>query len=323
MQLLLPYLRIKARSYYRLLKEIPVLVRLLLLGVVVGAGYVLFAYKEEPTVMIYLYCLVGFVLLGRWACRPSPKEEVLIKSLRLPVLKIQLFKYALLSVPFGMLNVGIGFFVLVAGSLLLIVLSRVRGFSGRVVPSGYRPNAYQWLSVWRGEGIWLCLAGIFLMGEGMANGNERLLHFAVIWTVCLPCLPAYYKRQDPVAFLAVYKNVAVLLKRKITELLFNSLLAVAVCLALIGLFSPSLLVASIWMAGGGLLVNLMLAYVYYISYPSILQAGISMLCITLVMVALFVDAPFYYWFSILPAFPILHFIAYQNLKSTLYATSKD
>lgn len=104
MQLLLPYLRIKARSYYRLLKEIPVLVRLLLLGVVVGAGYVLFAYKEEPTVMIYLYCLVGFVLLGRWACRPSPKEEVLIRGLGLPVLKIQLFKYALLSVPFGMLK---------------------------------------------------------------------------------------------------------------------------------------------------------------------------------------------------------------------------
>lgn len=80
------------------------MVRLLLLGVVVGAGYVLLAYKEEPAVVVYLYCLVGFVLLGRWACRPSPKEEVLIKSVRLPVLKIQLLKYGVLSVPFGMLK---------------------------------------------------------------------------------------------------------------------------------------------------------------------------------------------------------------------------
>lgn len=323
MQQLSLYFKIKTLSFYRLCREIPVLVGLLLLGVFVGVGYVLFAYKEEPAAMVYLYCLVGFVLLGRWLCGASPKEEVLIRGLRLPVLKIQLFKYALLSVPFWMLNVGIGFFVLTAGSLLLIMLSRVRGFSGWVVPSGYRPEAYQWLAVWRGEGIWLFLSGIFLMGEGMANGNERLVHFAVIWTVCLPCFLSYYKRQDPVTFLAVYRNVAVLLKRKITELLLNSLLAVAICLALIGVFSPSLLAASMWMAGGGLLTNLILAYVYYISYPSILQAGISMLCITIVMVALLVDAPLYYWFFILPVFPILHFIAYQNLKSTLYATSKD
>lgn len=326
MQNMLPfyfYFRLKGLSYYRMFREFPLLIQLLLLSVCFVVGYALLTNEMRLSTDHYLYSLGAFVLMGQWFCKPSPKEEVFIKSLKLPLAFIQLTHCMLLSIPFGLASVYLGLFVGGIGSVAILLLSRINRSSKRVCPSFYQSSAYQWLSVWRVEGMWFYLSGIFLTTMGTVSDNHRLVCFSLIWSICLPCFFSYYKRQDPIAFLTIYKSIPLLLKKKTIELLSNSLLSVSGCLVVLLLLSPSGFLSCIWVVGCGLFTNILLMYAYYICYPSIIQAIGLVVGIGIITIALLSDTAFGYWFASLLYLPVFYFIASQTLKSIRYAKLRD
>lgn len=317
------YFRLKGLSYYRIFRELPLLIQLLLLSICFAVGYTLLTNEIRLSTDHYLYSLVAFVLMGQWFCKPSPKEEVLIKSLKLPLGSIQLTYCMLLSIPFGLVSVYLGLFVGGIGSVATLLLSRINKSLKIVYPSFYQSSAYQWLSVWRVEGIWLYLFGIFLTIMGMVNDNNRLVCFSLIGSICVPCFFSYCKRQDPIAFLNIYKSIPLLLKKKTIELLSNSFLSVSGCLVVLLLLKPSGFLSFLWVVGAGLFANLLLMYAYYVCYPSVIRAAGLVICIGIITIALLSNIAFEYWFVSLLYLPALYFIALQTLKSNQYAKLRD
>lgn len=317
------YFRLKGLSYYRIFREFPLLIQLLLLSVCFVVGYTLLTNEMRLSTDRYLYSLGAFVLMGQWFCKPSLKEEILIKSLKLPLDLIQLTHCMLLSIPFGLVSIYLGLFVGGIGSVAIFLLFRINKYSKRVYPSFYLSSAYQWLSVWRVEGMWLYLSGIFLTIMGIVSDNYRLVYFSLIVSICLPCFFSYYKRQDPIAYLTIYKSIPLLLKKKTIELLSNSLFSVSGCLVVLLLLNPSGFLSFLWIVGCGLFTNFLLMYAYYICYPSSIRAAGLVVCIGVITIALLSDIAFGYWFILLLYLPVLYFIASLTLKSILYAKLRN
>lgn len=319
-----PYLKIKLLSSYRIFKEFPLPIQLLLLPALVLIGYVLSIQTIAPTVTNYLYCLGAFLVTGKWLCSIRIYESILIKSLGIPLRGLLVVKCTLLGIPFILLDGLIGGLVIVSGSFILYVLSTINKSFKFTLPSFYMTESYQWLSSWRAEGVWGYLLGVFFTCMGLYSGNKNLIYFSLLWTSCLSCFFIYYRVIDPLQFLRVYKNPTLLIKRKTVELLVNTSLSLAVSVVLLLLFLPIKAFPIVWVAGG-ILGNCLLLYTYYCCYPSMVKAIIVLCSVLIVLTAICVENPLYGLAATILLLPTLYFIAHRNLKSILYvnATPED
>lgn len=311
------YTKLRLLSGYRIFNELPLLVRLLAVGLFFVFGYALVLSDLTFTISHYLYCLGIYVLVGKWICGGNPKEMMLVKTLEIPTIPILIMKGIVLSIPFFLLNALIGVLLLPLGLLLLYLFSRIRYRKRFIVPSFFCSTSYQWISAWRAEGIWIYLGGIVLLIAGLRYMNGNLVRFAILWIICLPCFLAYYKRLDPKSFLSVYKTLPLLIWRKSGELLMNSLLSSLAPVVLILIFDKSNSFPLLWMIGG-MTGNFLLLYANYIAYPSQLRA-LCILCVLFIFyIIIYIEA--YPWGPIigLSLLPILGFFSYLNLKTSLY-----
>lgn len=318
------YLKIKLLSSYRIFKEFPLPIRLLLLPALVLIGYVLSIQTIAPTVTNYLYCLGAFLVIGKWLCSIHMHENILIKSLGIPLRGILVVKCTLLGIPFVLLDGLIGGVVIVSGSFILYMLSAVNKSFKFTLPSFYMTESYQWLSSWRAEGIWGYLLGVFLTCMGLYSGNGNLINFSLLWISCLSCFFIYYKVIDPLQFLTIYKNPSFLIKKKTVELLVNTSLSLSVSVVLLLLFLPIKAFPILWVVGG-VLGNCLLLYTYYCCYPSMVKAIIVLCSALIVLTAIGIENPLYGLAATILLLPTLYFIAHRNLKSILYvnATPED
>lgn len=318
MKLLTIYIKLRLLSSYRIFSELPLLIRLLAAGLLFVFGYALVLSDLTCTISHYLYCLGIYVLVGKWFCGGDPKEKMLVKTLEIPTRLFFIVKGIVLSIPFFLLNVLIGTLLLPSGLFVLFLLSRVKHRKSFVVPSFFCPTSYQWISAWRMEGMWIYLGGILLLIAGLRYMNGKLVRFAILWIICLPCFFAYYKQMDPRSFLNVYKNPCLLLWKKSRELWMNSLLSLFIPVILILVFDRSSTFPLRWVIGG-ITGNFLLLYANYIAYPSQLRA-LCILCIFFISYAI-IYIEVYPWGQITGLFllPILCFFSYLNLKTSLYA----
>ena len=318
------YLKIKCLSSYRIFKEFPLPIRLILLPALILIGYVLSIQNIAPSVTNYLYCLGAFLVIGKWLCGIHAHESILVKSLGIPLRCILVLKCMLLGIPFMLLNGLIGGAVVVSGSFILYILSSVNKSFRFALPSFYMTESYQWLSSWRAEGVWGYLLGLFLTCMGLYSGNRNLIYFSLLCTSCLSCFFIYYRMIDPLPFLTIYKNPSCLIQKKTVELLVNTSLSLAVSVILLLLFLPIKAFPILWIAGG-ILGNCLLLYTYYCCYPSMLKALIVLCSVLIVLTAIGIENPLYGLAALLLLLPTLYFIAHRNLKSILYvnATPED
>lgn len=310
------YIRLKARSCFRVFKALPIPIQIAGVGVAAMAGYALVISNIPFSLTSYLYCLTVYLFAGRWLCSCSPHESLHLRILEIPLAPIYLTKYLLLGIPFCLLNPFIGILATVTGGSVLYLSTCIRHLSGFVVPSFFLPQSYSWRSSWRTGGMYVYLFGLFLIGMGLVKGNFNLVRFSLLWTICLPCILSLYQQVDPKPFLSVYKGISYLLRSKTKETVINTSRLSVAPIVLFLLISPSEYSLYLWVIGG-LLGNCILLYTYYGRYPSMTQSLFVFLTLCLLLIIL-METPVYGITASFLLLPILYYLAYQHLKSIIY-----
>ncbi|MDR2919949.1 MAG: hypothetical protein LBV72_11370 [Tannerella sp.] len=317
------YFRLKSKSYYRLWKEFPWVIRLLLLGGFLIITYILIISHLDASLINYTVVSCVYILLGLKLCRLNPSEAVLLKVLRIPQIQIRLIKCLLLSMPFFLLDIYAGLIALILGTGIVMLIADKRP-NRKAVRSFYKATSYQWLSMFRSEGCWLLLAGLIFLMVALFHGNRNMACFSLVWLFLIPCSAAYYNRQkDPKQWLRVYKNVSFLMRKKITEVLQNILILLVVCVPLVLIFDWS----AYWLYTQLFLLlimgNVVIFHVYYACYPGMLTAIVLTGIVIFILYLLYVLAPVFFIPAGLFLLVILHIISIQNLKSAIYGTTES
>lgn len=312
------YIKLKILSYYRLYNEFPLFIRFLFLGILLLCGYILATSYLVLSLTHYLYCLVAFLVAGNWFCKLNAKEKILIQILNIPIRPLFFIRCFLVSIPFIILNLTIGISVLLTGSIFLYFFNRIKYERKFIIPTPYSLSAYQWISTWRAEGLWLYLAGLLFTLAGIYSRNENLICFSLIWITCLPCFLAYNTYTDSRYFLVIYKNTSLILIRKTAELIYNILISLIIPVTLIVIFK-SFSLPILYCIIGVTVSSLFLLYSYYCCYPNRLQAIVIFGMTLIVSSAIISEIPLAGIICSLFLLSILYFIAYLNLKSIVYA----
>ncbi|RRD75647.1 hypothetical protein [Tannerella forsythia] len=275
---LIVYLRLTARSHWRLFHAFPLLLRVL---IVVTAGvlcYMLVKASIRTSVLHDVWTTTAFVFVGGWFCRIRPEKELLLKSLHISHLLVRLVRCLVLSIPFFFWSVLTGVWVATLGTAVVLGLAYYRSEYGKrggaaVGRRVFRlpfSAAYQWVSGYRTEIGWIILFALVLHAVALLHHNPDMASVMMGVAVCLPCFSAYYMRHDPKEYLCVYPNALFLMKRKTKEVLLYSLIPSVWCLSVSCVVFPSdaLLFASLLLVF--LYVNIVLMYAFYVCYPNIL-----------------------------------------------------
>lgn len=311
------YIRLKGRSLMRLFNELPFLIRLFFVAVFILFSMLLFQMRLDVTVENILLTSLVFVLAGIRLCRLKPAECVLLKVLQVPQMPLKLLKCILLSVPFFLLNRYAGLINLTMGTVFVACFAD-RQIIRKPFRSFYRPTAYQWNSMFRSGGIWILLIGLVLLLIALYHGNRNMAYFALGWVTTFPCFVAYYSLKDPQVWLRTYKNVPFLLFCKLKELLANTLLTVSLPLLIAFLWDGANGLSYLACAGFFCFCNLSVFYGYYVCYSGFVLAIIVTAMLLFAAILFFSLWHFLAVAAILPICMCLHFLAVQNLKSTIY-----
>lgn len=215
-----------------------------------------------------------FLLIARWATTPHPAEKILLKGLHVPLSSVSVLKYLGISLPFFLLNLYAGILTAIAGTAIISFLPDKKGDASKTLPVFYQPAAYQWLSSFRSEGKWVLSFGLFLLIMALLNENRNLAIFSLVWLINLSCFIVYFRQQEPIVWLRIFKDTSLLMRRKVTELLINSFVPILPCFFLILLFMPAETGLFIKIIIGCFYINLRLLYIRYACYPSIFMASI-------------------------------------------------
>lgn len=309
------YLKLLGKSYWRLFREFPIVLQCLLLLVISGTFYFLAITEFSGSLTNYTVLYLLFFLAGRWACRISSSEKVLLSLLNIPVLHIRALRCILLSLPFFLLNVGVGAILLTLGTLTVVFLpERIK--RNRAFPAFYVPASYQWLGMYRQSGVWTLSAGFLLLLIGLWHHNTNMVCFFLGWIILVPCFMAYYN-ADPPQFLTIYKNCRFLMWRKMCELVVNSTIPLLVSFILVLTVDFVHAVLYLKLTFLFVFISLLLFYSRYICYPHTLTALVlSVILIVVSFVSLRVY-PLAASVVCLFLLPLLHFLAINNLKTFL------
>lgn len=317
------YFHLKSKSNYRLWKEFPWIIRLLLMGGIFIIAYLLFISHIDISLINYAIALVVYLLLGLKLCRLNPSETVLLKVLKISQIQIRLIKCLLLGIPFFLLDIYTGLIVLTIGAGVVVLIADKRS-NQKTLRVFYKATSYQWLSMFRSEGCWLLLAGLILLVIALFHGNRNMTYFTLGWLFLIPCIAAYYYRQkDPKQWLRVYKDASFLLRKKLTEVLQNTMILLVVCVPLVLIFDWS----AYWLYTRLFLLlimgNVLFFYGYYACYPGMLTAMIVTGIVIFILYLLYVIYPVLFIPAGLFLLVILHILSIQNLKSAIYGTAES
>lgn len=315
------YFRLKSKSNYRLWKEFPWIIRLLLMGGFFIIAYFLFISHIDISLINYTIALGVYLLLGLKLCRLNPSETVLLKVLKISQIQIRLIKCLLLGIPFFLLDIYTGLIAITIGAGIVVLIADKRP-NQKTLRAFYKATSYQWLSMFRSEGCWLLLAGFILLIIALFHGNRNMTCFTLGWLFLIPCIAAYYYRQkDPKQWLRVYKDASSLLRKKLTEVLQNTMILLVVCVPLVLIFDWS----AYWLYTRLFLLliigNVLFFYGYYACYPGMLTAMIVTGIVIFILYLLYVIAPVFFIPAGLLLLVILHILSIQNLKSAIYGTT--
>lgn len=317
------YFRLKSKSSYRLWKEFPWVIRLLFLGGFLLITYLLIISHLDKSLINYTVVSGVYILLGLKLCRLSPPEAILLKVLQIPQIQIRLIKCLLLSIPFFLLDIYAGLIDVILGTGIVLLIADKRP-NQKTIRSFYKATSYQWLSMFRSEGRWLLFAGFIFLMIALYHGNRNMACFSLGWLFLVPCFAVYYYRQkDPKQWLRVYKNASFLLRKKLTEVLQNTMILLAVCVPLVLIFDWS----AYWLYTRLFLLlilgNVLFFYGYYACYPGMLTAMILTGIVIFILYLLYVITPVFFIPAGLLLLVILHIISIQNLKSAIYGTTES
>lgn len=310
---LLLYIRLSGKSYWRLFREIPFLLQIVFLLILSGILYFLAETTFTGVITNYLVVFLLFVLMGRWCCRMSSSEKVLLSFLNIPIRLIHVLKCSLLSLPFFLLDGSVGFLLLTVGTAV-VIWSPERITQNRTLPGFYVSTSYQWLGMYRVSGIWILSLGMLFLLIALWHQNTNMSNFFLGWIITLPPFFAYYT-TDPPKFLRIYKNSRFLIGKKLRELIRNIAIPTLLSLALVLLIDFSNSGLYLKPALFFIYIDLLLFYSRYICYPHTLIALALSVILIVASLAVFI-------LYLIPGILIcslillcLHFLAINNLKT--------
>lgn len=317
------YFRLKSKSYYRLWKEFPWMIRLLFAAVLFIIAYFLIISHLNASLTNYTIASGVYILLGLKLCWLNPSEAVLLKVLQIPQIQVRVIICLCLSIPFFLLDIYAGLIAVVFGTAVVVLIADQRS-NPKATRSFYKATSYQWLSMFRSGGRWLLLAGFIFLIIALYHGNRNMACFSLGWLFLIPCLAAYYYRQkDPMQWLRVYKNASFLLRKKLTEVLQNTIVLLVVCVPLVLIFDYSAYWLYIQLFLLLIMGNVLFFYGYYACYPGMLTAMVVTGIVIFILYLLYVIYPVFFIPAGLLLLVILHIISIQNLKSAIYGTTES
>lgn len=323
MRQLILYIRLKGLSYFRFYKEFPLVIRLLVCIVCLAVCFLLIKLKMALSFVNGGISLGLFILIARWATTPHPAEKILLKGLHIPFLSVSVIKCLGISLPFFLLNLYVGILTAIAGTAIIYFLPDKQEGASKALPVFYPSAAYQWLSSFRLEGKWVFLFGLFLLIMALLNGNRNLAIFSLVWLINLSCFLVYFRQQEPIVWLRIFRDTSLLMKRKVIELLISSFIPILPCFFLILLFMPAETGIFIKIMIGCFYINLLLIYIRYACYPSIFMASIIFYGSLIVLTIAFITIQIQTICTALATLPLLHWLTCYHLKSTLYADAES
>jgi hypothetical protein len=311
------YIRLLGKSYLRLFKEFPLLLQIIFVLLSIAILYTLSVVQLSLSVVNYAVGYISFVFAGRWICRISSPERILLAILNVPNNLVCTLKCMLLSVPSFFLDMYMGLLVLSLGTITIIFFPYKKMKTLRM-HSLYFPTSYQWLSMYRKAGIWVLIIGFLLFLIALWHQNLNLTYFSLLCIITTPCFFTYYGQKDSSKFLSIYKNSSFLVWRKVCELLINSLIPALVCLPFLLLMDISHIELYIKCILILVYMNLLMFYCYYICYKYFFTAFILFCIIGYVSLALFISYPLIAFVVCMVVVTALHIFAIINLKSIFF-----
>lgn len=317
------YMMIKGLSFVRMLREIPFIYQLILAAVTGLSIYVLVQIQLNLNLTNVMIALGVFILTGVYVCSFSFSEKILLKTLKIKMFPVFLIKSLLLSIPFFLLDISVGLITLLIGAPCGYLLSGVSVRKGKSYPVFYKKSAYQWLSAFRKEGLWVLVIGFLCFGIALFHGNKNMLCAAFACLMCVPCFISYYRMPDSRIWLVNYRNTSFLIRSKLTELFMNALLPALVCLPLIAIWQPVYMLFFAKLLLLFLFVDILCLYCYYLAYPSEVMSVLCSILIIVVWSVLMFMHPLLSLITSPLLLLLLHVVTIQNLKSILYVTPES
>ena len=314
------YFRLKGLSYYRILREFPLIYLFLIAASVCAAIYGLTQIHVAFSAPNTAICLIVFIAICQQFFRISHAEKILLKSLHINILTIYIVEYVMASLLFLLLNIPIGLITIAVGVIFAFIQSKEKTRTNKKIYAFYKNTSYQWLSSFRQEGVWISFVCFFFFVVALYHENDNMLKVAFGSLICIPCYFAYYKIPDNKAWLRIYKSSAFLMRSKLIELIINTVVPTTVYLLTAIVFRPEDPLSFALLALSLLGVNMLFFYCYYVCYPSILMSLVCFICLLSACAVLAVIYPEIVVFASCLLFCILHIIAIQNINATLYVT---
>lgn len=321
------YLRLKICSSLRLFNAFPIVAKVLFIVIAVVFGYLLTKIEYVHDASYFGWTTLIFILLGMAVCRIKHTETVLLKSLHIPFSFIFLVRCVLLSIPFLLTDWSWGFLSVMAGTPFVVFFSLYRkrlGGSGMSILHHLRfPGlfgaAYQWVSAYRTDVLWVVVIGSMLFLIALANKNPDMALAMMGFVVCYAGFSAYYIRRDSAAFLRIYKHASFMMVRKAKEAFFFSVIPLCWFLPLSGFVFPDSVLTFAGLSISLLYANMILMYSSYVFYPNTLIPLIVSTVLFLISAVLFVVFPMLFAAGLFAVILFLsHYAAVSNLKSPAY-----
>lgn len=315
------YLKIRALSLGRLFRDFPFIMQLVIAGLVIFVAYVLLSLQLEITFRSFTGLAIIQLLLSFLVITPSPKEEILLLTLKIPLRQVKAIKILLLAIPFLLINPLIALGATCCSLLFLLDNSRKTRISFKhiVIPTPFCKSSYRWVSTFRKGGICLIAIVLFLQIMSVVHLNPNLAKVSVFLLTCLPAFFTVFGVTDPKDFLYCFKNARWLIFTKLKENLLNTAFLVLLSLPITLFYLLRGEYSFVLVLSGSIFLNLIMELTYYMLYPSAFIALIVFGLLFISLITIIVQLPL--WTSILIMlilFCIAYFIAYSNIKSLLY-----
>lgn len=315
------YIRIRILSTIRLFRDFPFPIQLLIIAAGLLAIYALWSVNVELSVKSFLILIAVQLLISYLKAAPSTKEKVLLHDAKIPLWKVKTFRTLLIAIPFILISPVMGSAGTIAGIGLVMIINDQKGFSfGQIViPTLFCKTSYRWIMAFRKGSIWIICIFLFLQLMAVLHNNMNLAKISVLLLTCIPCLFMMYTTPEPREFLYVYRNARSLLFIKTSENLINTSvlllfsLPLTIYLVIVGEVSVLLIIAS------AVYINLMMEYIFYIFYPSVLLSLIMLGLVLITLITIAIQLPLWAAVIILTASALIAcFIAYSTIKYTLH-----
>lgn len=317
------YLLLKMRSVKRMFGALSIIAKVLfvLVALLIGYGLIKAKFSYHDTSLGWIE--VVFVFMGIRICHMTRQEKLLLDGLHVPLALVFLFRCWILSLPFFLLDKWAGLLSATIGTVVVVYLSvyRMRHTTGgssslsrNLRFRGSIAAAYQWIARYRTDVIWIIFIGWIMHLVALINDNPNMVYVAMGIMVFVPCFLVYYKQQDPMSFLRIYKSASYLMKRKTIELFVCSIVPLCWCLPVSCAVFPDETKSFIALSVAFLYANMLFMYSSYAFYPYIFMSFISAWVILVLSVVLLSIVPLFFAIGLLfVVLMIFHYIAISNI----------